>query len=130
MITSLRSQILLIFLFCSFIGTAQFAIAPEHISGTKENQSALTTNYTFLSTTITINKEQHQSSYPCAKSMGLHRVTHNSHEQQLSLLDVLSSDEGTDFNCSGGFCMNTLHFHKKGLTLKRQFFIYFLSISC
>ncbi len=58
-------------------------------------------------------------------------IGHNhGHEQQLSLLDIISSDEGADFNCSGGFCMNEAHYHKKGLTLKRQLFVYFMSISC
>ncbi len=48
----------------------------------------------------------------------------------ISLLDIISSDEGADFNCSGGFCLNRFHFHKKGLTLKRQLFDYFVQISC
>ncbi len=52
------------------------------------------------------------------------------HAHEVSLIDILSSDEGTDFNCSGGFCMNKSHFHKKGLTLKKQLFVYFMSISC
>ncbi|GAA3518429.1 hypothetical protein GCM10022393_35690 [Aquimarina addita] len=48
---------------------------------------------------------------------------------QISLIDIISSDAGADFNCSGGFCMNKLHYHKKGLTLKRQLFDYFMKIS-
>ena len=48
----------------------------------------------------------------------------------LVIQDFISSDESTDFNCSGGFCMNEDHFHKKGLTIKRQYFYYFLNISC
>lgn len=48
----------------------------------------------------------------------------------LVMQDFISSDESTDFNCSGGFCMNEDHFHKKGLTIKRQYFYYFLNISC
>ncbi|TPN83494.1 hypothetical protein [Aquimarina algicola] len=52
------------------------------------------------------------------------------HEDIALTLDFLSSDESTDFNCSGGFCMNESHFHKKGLTLNRQLFYYFISISC
>lgn len=48
----------------------------------------------------------------------------------LALIDLLKSDEGADFNCSGGFCMNKSHYHKKGLTLKKQYFVYFMNISC
>lgn len=51
-------------------------------------------------------------------------------DHTLVLLDIISSDENSDFNCSGGFCMNRFHFHKKGLTLKKQFFEYFMRISC
>ncbi|WP_130287941.1 hypothetical protein [Aquimarina brevivitae] len=47
-----------------------------------------------------------------------------------AIKDFLSSDEGADFNCSGGFCMNENHYHKKGLTAKRQYFFYFLKIAC
>ncbi len=54
---------------------------------------------------------------------------HN-HSSEITLLDVISSDEGADFNCSGGFCMNKLHYHKKGLTITKQLFGYFMSISC
>ncbi|WP_062058864.1 hypothetical protein [Aquimarina longa] len=52
------------------------------------------------------------------------------HTHTISLLDIISSDEGADFNCSGGFCMIKSHFHKKGLTLKKQFFNYFMKIAC
>ncbi|GAA4278010.1 hypothetical protein GCM10022259_27340 [Aquimarina mytili] len=55
---------------------------------------------------------------------------HHDHEIAASLKDIISSDEGADFNCSGGFCMNKAHFHKKGLTIKKQLFVYFMRISC
>ncbi|WP_298320694.1 hypothetical protein [uncultured Aquimarina sp.] len=67
---------------------------------------------------------------------------HNSHDHagenhfhgidlhDISLIDIISSDEGSDFNCSGGFCMDKSHFHKRGLTLKKQLFDYFMKISC
>ncbi|WP_438712477.1 hypothetical protein ACSTS3_09080 [Aquimarina muelleri] len=60
------------------------------------------------------------------------RADHLNHEHshEVSLLDVITSDEGSDFNCSGGFCMNKSHSHKKGLTLKKQFFVYFMNITC
>ena len=60
----------------------------------------------------------------------VHVEQDHAHLEALSLLDIISSDEGADFNCSGGFCMNKSHFHKKGLTLKKQFFGYFMSIAC
>ncbi len=59
-----------------------------------------------------------------------HDEEHHIHLEEISLLDIISSDEGADFNCSGGFCMDKSHFHKKGLTLKKQFFGYFMSITC
>ncbi|WP_299242806.1 hypothetical protein [uncultured Aquimarina sp.] len=52
------------------------------------------------------------------------------HSESISLIDIISSDEGSDFNCSGGFCMDKSHFHKRGLTLKKQLFDYFMKISC
>ncbi|GAA0724080.1 hypothetical protein GCM10009430_28250 [Aquimarina litoralis] len=52
------------------------------------------------------------------------------HSDSFTLIDIISSDEGADFNCSGGFCMDESHFHKRGLTLKKQLFNYFMSISC
>lgn len=55
---------------------------------------------------------------------------HQDHTSSLSLIDIISSDAGADFNCSGGFCMDESHYHKKGLTLKRQLFDYFMEISC
>ena len=53
----------------------------------------------------------------------------HSHTHHISLMDIITSDEGADFNCSGGFCMDRSHFHKKGLTLKRQLFDYFITVS-
>tara|TARA_B100001750_G_scaffold242101_1_gene254899 strand:+ start:620 stop:979 length:360 start_codon:yes stop_codon:yes gene_type:complete len=59
-----------------------------------------------------------------------HKVEISDASDLLVMQDFISSDESTDFNCSGGFCMNEDHFHKKGLTIKRQYFYYFLNISC
>jgi len=55
---------------------------------------------------------------------------HSGHTSGVSLIDIITSDTGADFNCSGGFCMDKSHFHKKGLTLKKQLFGYFMKISC
>ncbi|MFC5044989.1 hypothetical protein ACFSTE_20805 [Aquimarina hainanensis] len=48
----------------------------------------------------------------------------------LSMIDILSSDENSDVNCSAGFCMTKSHNHKRGLTTKKQLFHYFINISC
>ncbi|WP_378175787.1 hypothetical protein [Aquimarina sp. SS2-1] len=60
----------------------------------------------------------------------LHIQPLNLDSSHISLIDIISSDEGADFNCSGGFCMDKSHFHKRGLTLKKQLFGYFMKISC
>lgn len=61
----------------------------------------------------------------------VHKINYSkTDENSIVLEDFISSDESTDFNCSGGFCMNEDHFHKKGLTIKRQYFYYFVNISC
>ncbi len=60
----------------------------------------------------------------------LHVNVDHDHNNDVVLLDIISSDEGADFNCHGGFCMNELHFHKRGLSVKKQLFGYFMSISC
>ncbi len=66
-------------------------------------------------------------------SYGLEEESHDAHDHgshEIVLLDVISSDNDFDFNCSGGFCMNNAHFHKKGLTTKKQLFEYFMNIKC
>ncbi|KAA1244438.1 hypothetical protein [Aquimarina sp. RZ0] len=52
------------------------------------------------------------------------------HTDAVSLIDIISSDKRSDFNCSGGFCMDKSHFHKKGISPKKQLFNYFINISC
>ena len=52
------------------------------------------------------------------------------HGNEIALIDVLSSENHSDFNCSGGFCMNRSHCHKKGLPSRRQLFKYFMNITC
>ncbi|MBW1296771.1 hypothetical protein [Aquimarina litoralis] len=70
-----------------------------------------------------------------SKCFGLHRIKKNhdkkiSHKEGITWIDIISADEGADFNCSGGFCMHESHFHKRGLTLRKQLFDYFMRISC
>lgn len=47
----------------------------------------------------------------------------------MSLHSILSSDNGFDFNCHGGFCMQKKHSHKKGLSQNKQLFSYFMKVS-
>ncbi|MHA7059396.1 hypothetical protein ACWGOQ_0019370 [Aquimarina sp. M1] len=68
--------------------------------------------------------------HPGAHKNKIQDKLHNLHSNHISLIDIISSDEGADFNCSGGFCMDKSHFHKRGLTLKKQLFGYFIKISC
>jgi len=70
-------------------------------------------------------------SYNCKKFNHLELDDVNDkHPVHISFIDIISSDEGSDFNCSGGFCMDKSHSHKKGLSIKRQLFGYFIKISC
>lgn len=69
------------------------------------------------------------------KCFGLHRIMKHKEdtplqEESITWIDIISADEGADFNCSGGFCMHESHFHKRGLTLRKQLFDYFMRISC
>ena len=54
------------------------------------------------------------------------------HCNDVSLIDIISSEKEEDLNCLGGFCMDHTHFHKRGLNIKsrRQLFRYFVKISC
>lgn len=47
----------------------------------------------------------------------------------MSLDEIISSDDLTDFRCTGGFCMNESHSHKKGLSFQKQLFNYFMKVS-
>ncbi len=92
----------------------------ENIFSSLSDQPILTQNHVFTKKKVfsyvfnTIKTENH----------------HFGHDHEITLLDVILSDEGADFNCSGGFCMNKSHFHKKGLSMKKQLFDYFMSITC
>ncbi|UZO79550.1 hypothetical protein NBT05_11335 [Aquimarina sp. ERC-38] len=47
----------------------------------------------------------------------------------MSLDEIISSDDVSDFRCTGGFCMNEGHSHKKGLSFQKQLFNYFMKVS-
>ncbi len=55
---------------------------------------------------------------------------HGHQHNDISQSDFISFDQVADFNCSGGFCMDRSHFHKKGITTKKQLFDYFIRMSC
>ncbi len=120
---SLHSLTLLVFLLIFNFINSQSLFADDHFSHEEGNfhsvdvESNLTDNL--------ISSEKKVFSY-----ISKIQDTHLDHDHDLSLLDVISSDESSDFNCSGGFCMNKSHFHKKGLTIKKQLFVYFMRISC
>lgn len=76
-----------------------------------------------------ISKDLKVFSYNIVVNIEDYHLDHD-HTSKVTLLDILTSEEGSDFNCSGGFCMNKSHFHKKGLTLKKQLFDYFMNITC
>ncbi len=130
MIKLLHSPILLVFLLIAVIGTAQSSPTNTNFSISYDTDDIYTDHSIFSAKDLCLNKKDF--SYNTVSKDDKHDFLHKNHRHthELSILDVISSDEGTDFNCSGGFCMNELHYHKKGLTLKRQFFGYFMSISC
>ncbi len=132
MIKLLHSSFLLVFLFTVTSGYSQLEPTHEHVS--EESTVYVlsnTQNFQIGSNTISKTKDfsynidANQLEYPF-----LYQNLDHDHEEEIVLIDIISSDKRTDFNCSGGFCMNELHFHKKGLTMNRQLFRYFMSISC
>ncbi|MFD2561116.1 hypothetical protein [Aquimarina rubra] len=129
-----RLHSILLFFSILFVSSlqAQSIVFTENID--LFNQDAAITNRLELAE----NKESHSEkvfSYNSdmdhsAHKHEIHSESHDFGFSRISLIDIISSDEGADFNCSGGFCMDKSHFHKKGLTLKKQLFGYFMKISC
>ncbi len=126
MTKQLRTISLFFVLFSFFAMTAQSQQLAEH-----------STDYLVLSSktknvlnSAKLQKKVFSDNIDSQKHSHDHEDEFHVHDHKVVLLDIISSEENSDFNCSGGFCMNRSHFHKKGLTLKRQFFEYFMSISC
>ena len=65
----------------------------------------------------------------CAHYANLFSETSGSLSGIMSLDEIISSDDLTDFRCTGGFCMNESHSHKKGLSFQKQLFNYFMKVS-
>ncbi|GAA4272109.1 hypothetical protein U6A24_11430 [Aquimarina gracilis] len=128
----LHSSFLLVFFLITHLGNAQ--LESEHVYHAEHH------DLEFLSDAENLNfetlGEANEKDFSYISDINKEELQYlyldydNDHDEELALIDIISSDEGTDFNCSGGFCMNKHHYHKKGLTLKRQFFIYFMSITC
>ncbi len=132
MIKLLHSPILLVFLLITSLGYSQSQCTHDHFSEA-HTVTLIHNNHSFLldESDLLIDEDfSYIFNLNETKYKYLYQNMDHDNEQVLSLIDIISSDEGTDFNCSGGFCMNKLHYHKKGLTLKRQFFGYFMSINC
>lgn len=103
-----------------------------------QSNSVSDENNTSYSLDLHIDHEEHHASEKKVFSYILFRIADKhflfhddlEHTHELTEMDIISSDEGFDFNCSGGFCMNKSHYHKRGLTPKKQLFGYFMSIAC
>ncbi|MEW7291588.1 hypothetical protein [Aquimarina sp. 2304DJ70-9] len=122
---SLHSLTLLVFLLIFNFISSQSSFADNHFSHKTDIFYSTDVESNLEDSHTTSNKKVFSYIF---KTEDAH-LDHD-HNDDLSLLDVISSDESSDFNCSGGFCMNKLHFHKKGLTIKKQLFVYFMRISC
>ncbi len=132
MIKLLHSSFLLVFLLIANLGYSQSKCTHQHFLEGNDQNISLDAESFFHETSIKTNTKVFSYNFDIneAKQPYLYQNMDHDHQEELVLIDIISSDEGTDFNCSGGFCMNKLHYHKKGLTLKRQFFGYFMSITC
>lgn len=132
MIKLLHSSFLLTFLLIVNLGYSQSKSTQLHFHNENEVTFLSNTENLMQEMGLELNKKDisYNLSHDKEQYSYLYQNQDHDHEESLTLIDIISSDEGTDFNCSGGFCMNELHYHKKGLTLKRQLFGYFMSISC
>ncbi|WP_108868235.1 hypothetical protein [Aquimarina aquimarini] len=119
---------LLVFLLVSTIGNSQ---SDHSINHSHDEQDHILSSYegTFLVDSQSIVKEK-PLFYGAISILSEDHVLESNHVHQITLLDIISSEEESDFNCSGGFCMNNFHFHKKGVTLTKQLFDYFIWVSC
>ncbi len=123
--TSLHMLFLIVFVFGSTLISAQSSIVDTH-SHTKSEVCHSNHEASRVLNEYSLFKLKDFSH----NTISDHIHSDHDHSGEVSLLDIISSDEGTDFNCSGGFCMNKSHFHKKGLTIKKQLFVYFMKMSC
>jgi len=126
----LHNLVLLAFTVISVVGYSQSNTPHDHSD--KENDDTILVQNSFTVKNVNeILKSKHFSyKYNMSTENDHHLTDDHDHNHDITLIDIISSDVRTDFNCSGGFCMNKSHYHKKGLTLMRQFFGYFMKITC
>ncbi|AXT55694.1 hypothetical protein J8L88_16555 [Aquimarina sp. MMG015] len=124
----LRPALLFVFVLFSFIIQAQEDVLKETIG--QFSGSITTFDFSIHQKNIIEQSEKVFSYENCNHDHLTHNDHNEFHSESISLMDIISPDEGADVNCSGGFCMHESHFHKKGLTLRRQLFDYFMKISC
>lgn len=48
----------------------------------------------------------------------------------LASLEIPFLVDEKDINCSGGFCFDSSHKHRKGLSEQKQLFFYFIKVGC
>ncbi|EZH73992.1 hypothetical protein ATO12_14015 [Aquimarina atlantica] len=125
----LRYPLILVFLLIANLANSQSSTTINHSNHEQENIFSFLTDQPILIQNQAFAKKKLFSYDFNIVETENHHADHD-HANELVLLDILFSDEGSDFNCSGGFCMNKSHFHKKGLSMKKQLFDYFMSIAC
>ncbi|WP_109852367.1 hypothetical protein [Aquimarina sp. AU58] len=125
----LRYPLIFVFLLIANLANSQSSTTINHSNHEQENIFSFHTDHPILIQNHVFAKKKVFSYDFNIVETENHHLDHD-HADEVVLLDILFSDEGSDFNCSGGFCMNKSHFHKKGLSMKKQLFGYFMSIAC
>ncbi|WP_438422914.1 hypothetical protein [Aquimarina macrocephali] len=127
----LRYPLILVFLLIANLANSQSSTTINHSNHEQENIFSFLSDHPILIQNQTCTKKKVFSyDFNIVETEHHHLEHDHDHASEVVLLDIIFSDEGSDFNCSGGFCMNKSHFHKKGLTMKKQLFDYFMSIAC
>lgn len=123
----LHYPLMLVFLLIANLANSQSTTIINHSNHEQENTFSFLSDHPILiQNQIFIKKKVFSYDFNIVKA----EEDHLDHANEITLLDIIFSDVGSDFNCSGGFCMNKSHFHKKGLSMKKQLFDYFMSIAC
>ncbi|MBG6130563.1 hypothetical protein IWQ47_002039 [Aquimarina sp. EL_43] len=125
----LRYPLIFVFLLIANLANSQSSTTINHSNHEQENIFSFLTDQPILIQNHVFSKKKVFSyDFNVVETENDH--ADHDHANDVVLLDIIFSDEGSDFNCSGGFCMNKSHFHKKGLSMKKQLFDYFMSIAC
>ncbi|WP_108808689.1 hypothetical protein [Aquimarina spinulae] len=125
----LRYPLIFVFLLIANLANSQSSTTINHSNHEQENIFSFLTDHPIsIQNHVFAKKKVFSYDFNIVETEN-HHLDHD-HADEVVLLDILFSDEGSDFNCSGGFCMNKSHFHKKGLSMKKQLFDYFMSIAC